>query len=75
MLNVYEVRASRLLSLLEIYETQAALAGALKMSPGQLNQLIGPTPTRRVGERLARKMERRLKMREGLLDTPIDTKR
>ena len=70
MLDVYEVRAANLLSLLDIFEEKATLARAIGMAPTQLGQLIGPNRGRNMGERLARKIERRLKLKDGFLDRP-----
>lgn len=39
------------------------------MSESQLSQLIGKTPTKQIGDRLARSIEKRLKLPRGYLDS------
>lgn len=50
------------------YPDRAALARKLGVSYAQLNQIIGRTPTRGLGEKLARKWEERLGLIRGWLD-------
>lgn len=45
-------------------------ADLLEMAPQQLNQLIGPKPTRNIGTALARKIEERLRKHPLLKKTP-----
>jgi SOS-response transcriptional repressor LexA len=50
------------------------LADLLDKSLSQINQVIGPNPTRGIGDRLASDIEKRLGKREGWLDS-VDTLR
>ena len=65
-----DTRRKNLQSLIAQFETAAAAAAALDMSPSQLAQIAGPHPSRNIGPHQARKIEARLGKPKGWLDTP-----
>lgn len=60
------VRRSNLEKISSTYESQRELADILEITPGYLNQLL--TGYRNIGEKTARKIERKLKLEEFTLD-------
>lgn len=72
MLETYEIRRQNILALIQKHESQMAFARAAGLNGGHMRQLINPTedgaPRRTCGEKLARKIEQKLKLKPGWLD-------
>ena len=68
-LDVHDIRANNLKHLRGFHRGgQREMATKLGMSEAQLSQYIGKTRHKSMGSRLARKIERRLKLPHGWLD-------
>jgi len=67
-LVVAQHRLANVRALRTRYETQVDLAVALGLTKSGLNQLIGPNPIRPISERMARRLERRLRLAAGTFD-------
>jgi DNA-binding transcriptional regulator YdaS (Cro superfamily) len=69
-LDVHDIRANNLRHLCGTQRgSQKAMADKLSMTESQLSQYIGKTRQKPIGSRLARTMERRLKLARGWMDT------
>jgi SOS-response transcriptional repressor LexA len=66
MKSVSEIRKSNLEKISSHYESQRELADVLEITPGYLNQLL--TGYRNIGEKVARKFEKKLRLEEFFLD-------
>lgn len=67
-MTIEEIRRNNLRRIAKDYDSSEALAARIGREPNQLSQLIGRTPTRNIGGRLARDIEKRLALPEGWLD-------
>lgn len=65
---VHTVRLENLRSIASRFGSHAALAKRLGKSKGWVSQLIGVNPTTPVSERIARDVEEKLGLTEGVLD-------
>lgn len=68
MRNIYVVRRAKLRVLSNFYESDAALASWLEVTPSYVCQLIGENFTKNISEKTARKFEQKLSLPAGVLD-------
>lgn len=68
-MEIKDIRRNNLRLLAKRYESQRNLADAADLSYAHLNNIIGKTPVRNCGEKLARKIEEVLNLPIGWLDT------
>jgi phage repressor protein C with HTH and peptisase S24 domain len=64
-----EIRRENARRLAEKIGGKADFARALTMDPSQVSQLIGPTPTKNIGNSIARRIEQAFEKSPGYLDT------
>lgn len=69
-MDIYAQRKAALKKIAERVGGNTKLADKLGYSTGFLSQIIGPSAHRTIGEKLARKIEAKLKMKRGSLDGP-----
>ena len=67
-MKIQDIRRNNLRLLSKEYKSQRNLADAADLSYAHLNNIIGKTPVRNCGERLARKIEQMLNLPFGWLD-------
>jgi Peptidase S24-like len=68
MPDIFEIRRENLRKLAKDYGGRVKLSEASGIYYSQLNNLIGKTPTRNIGEKMARKIEDKLTLIDGYLD-------
>ena len=71
-MEIKDIRRNNLRLLAKRYDSQRNLADVADLSYAHLNNIIGKTPVRNCGERLARKIEQTLNLPIGWLDTIRD---
>lgn len=68
-MDVKEIRRRNLAALMDRYETQERFAEAVSTNPGYLSQIVSPNNSRTMGGVLARKIEKKLGLAHGWMDT------
>ncbi len=68
-MNSKEIRRKNLRALVDKADSGAAFAKQADIAPSLLSQILGQNPTRNIGDRLARKIEDRLTLPAGWLDS------
>ncbi len=72
-MNSKEIRRKNLRELVDKADSGAAFAKQADMAPSLLSQILSQNPSRNVGDRLARKIEERLRLPSGWLDSAHST--
>jgi hypothetical protein len=68
-MNSKEIRRKNLRALVERTDSGAAFAKQADIAPSLLSQILSQNPTRNIGDRLARKIEDKLGLASGWLDS------
>lgn len=67
-MDIKETRRANARKLAEQFETLAKFSAAIDRSPTQVSRFIGKSPTKNIGDALARHIEAQLNKRRGWLD-------
>jgi hypothetical protein len=68
-MNSKEIRRKNLRELVRKADSGAAFAKQADIAPSLLSQILSQNPTRNIGDKLARKIEERLRLPSGWLDS------
>lgn len=72
-MDVYEIRLKKLRDIADEYKSITKLGEAVNRSQSQMSQIIGENPSRTIGSKVARDIEKRLGLKRGYLDTYDDS--
>ena len=67
-MNINDIRRRNLRRLLEQYKSMAEFADKVDKDPSYLSQIIGKNPTKGIGSKIARSIEKSLEKPDGWLD-------